>query len=141
MRRERARAVAARVIAPAPAADDRPAASNQASALQPMQGRVDGAGRQINLTARVRLIYRAIAVVFITAVILGAMRWREDCRLGIIGEVAFGAASAGYLHCRQHRSGDTQQASQRRKGTDFLFETGPLTLVPGAGFEPATSGL
>lgn len=53
-----------------------------------------------------RLFYGAIAVVFAMAVILAAMRRRDDYRLVIIGTVALGAASVGYLHRRRHRPGD-----------------------------------
>jgi hypothetical protein len=51
--------------------------------------------------------YRAITVVFTTAAILAAMRWRQDYYLFIIGAVAFTAATIGYQHRRRHRPGDT----------------------------------
>jgi hypothetical protein len=51
--------------------------------------------------------YRAITVVFATATILAAMRWRQDYYLFLIGAVAFTAATAGYQHRRRHRPGDT----------------------------------
>jgi hypothetical protein len=51
--------------------------------------------------------YRAITVVFVTATILAAMRWRQDYYLFIIGAVAFTAATIGYQHRRRHRPGDT----------------------------------
>ena len=54
-----------------------------------------------------RWYYRAITVVFITATALAAMRWRQDYYLFIIGAVAFAAATAGYLHRRLHRPGDS----------------------------------
>jgi hypothetical protein len=54
-----------------------------------------------------RWFYRAITVVFATAAILAAMRWRQDYRLVIIGAVAFTAATIGYQHRRRHRPGDT----------------------------------
>jgi hypothetical protein len=54
-----------------------------------------------------RWYYRAITVVFVTAAGLAAMRWRQDYHLFIIGAVAFTAATAGYLHRRRHRPGDT----------------------------------
>ena len=38
---------------------------------------------------------------------LAAMRWSQDYYLLIIGAVAFTAATAGYLHRRRHRPGDT----------------------------------
>jgi hypothetical protein len=51
--------------------------------------------------------YRAITVVFITATILAAMRWRQDYYLFILGAIAFTAATIGYQHRRRHRPGDT----------------------------------
>jgi hypothetical protein len=54
-----------------------------------------------------RWYYRAITVVFATATVLAAMRWRQDYYLFIIGAVAFTAATVGYLHRRRHRPGDT----------------------------------
>ncbi len=54
-----------------------------------------------------RWYYRAITAVFVTAVILAAMRWRQDYYLVIIGAVAFTAATVGYQHRRRHRPGDT----------------------------------
>ena len=54
-----------------------------------------------------RWFYRAITVVFATATILAAMRWRQDYHLFIIGAVAFTAATIGYQHRRRHRPGDT----------------------------------
>lgn len=54
-----------------------------------------------------RWYYRAITVVFGTAAILAAMRWRQDYYLVIIGAIAFTAATIGYLHRRRHRTGDT----------------------------------
>jgi hypothetical protein len=54
-----------------------------------------------------RWYYRAIAVVFITATILAAMRWRPDYYLFILGATAYTAATIGYLHRRRHRPGDT----------------------------------
>jgi hypothetical protein len=54
-----------------------------------------------------RWFYRAITVVFATATILAAMRWRQDYYLFIIGAVAFTAATIGYQHRRRRRPGDT----------------------------------
>src|SRR5215467_14530953 len=54
-----------------------------------------------------RWYYRAITVVFATATVLAAMRWRQDYYLFIIGAVAFAAATIGYQHRRRHRPGDT----------------------------------
>ena len=54
-----------------------------------------------------RWYYRAITTVFATATALAAMRWTQDWYLFILGAVAFTAATAGYLHRRRHRAGDT----------------------------------
>ena len=54
-----------------------------------------------------RWYYGAITVVFATATVLAAVRWRQDYYLFIIGVVAFAAATVGYLHRRRHRPGDT----------------------------------
>jgi hypothetical protein len=54
-----------------------------------------------------RWFYRAIAAVFATAAALAAMRWAQDWYLLVLGGVAFAAATAGYLHRRRHRPGDT----------------------------------
>jgi hypothetical protein len=53
-----------------------------------------------------RWYYRAITVVFATATVLAALRWRQDYYLFIIGTVAFTAATIGYQHRRRHRPGD-----------------------------------
>ena len=54
-----------------------------------------------------RWYYRSISVVFATAAILAAMRWRQDYYLLVIGAVAFAAATIGYQHRRRNRPGDT----------------------------------
>jgi hypothetical protein len=54
-----------------------------------------------------RWYYRAITVVFATATVLAALRWRQDHYLFLIGAVAFAAATIGYQHRRRHRPGDT----------------------------------
>ena len=54
-----------------------------------------------------RWYYRAITVVFATATVLAAMRWRQDYYLFIIGAMAFTAATIGYQHRRRRRPGDT----------------------------------
>lgn len=54
-----------------------------------------------------RWYYRAITVVFITVIVLAAMRWSQDYRLFILGAIAFTAATIGYQHRRRHRPGDT----------------------------------
>ena len=53
-----------------------------------------------------RWYYRALTVVFATATILAAMRWRQDYDLFLIGAVAFTAATIGVRHRRRHRPGD-----------------------------------
>jgi hypothetical protein len=53
-----------------------------------------------------RWYYRAITVLFATATVLAALRWRQDYYLFIIGTVAFTAATIGYQHRRRHRPGD-----------------------------------
>ena len=63
-----------------------------------------GSGRHIQAG---RWYYRAIGAVFVTATALAAMRWAQDWYLFILGAVAFTAATAGYLHRRRHRPGDT----------------------------------
>ncbi len=54
-----------------------------------------------------RWYYRAITIVFATATVLAALRWRQDYYLFIIGAIAFTAATIGYQHRRRHRPGDT----------------------------------
>ena len=54
-----------------------------------------------------RWYYRAITAVFATAAALAAMRWAQDWHLFLLGAVTFTAATAGYLHRRRHRPGDT----------------------------------
>ena len=54
-----------------------------------------------------RRYYRAITVVFVTATVLAAMRWRQDYYLFLIGAVAFTAATIGYQHRHRRRPGDT----------------------------------
>jgi hypothetical protein len=77
-----------------------------------------------------RWYYRAITVVFGTAAILAAMRWRQDYYLFIIGAVAFTAATIGYQHRRRHRPGDTGHiaamgASYIAMLTAFYVDNGP----------------
>jgi hypothetical protein len=54
-----------------------------------------------------RWFYRAITAVFVTAAALAAMRWAQDWYLFVLGAVAFTAATAGFLHRRYRRPGDT----------------------------------
>ena len=86
-----------------------------------------GSGRHIRAG---RWFYRAITVVFATATILAAMRWRQDYRLFLIGAVAFTAATVGYLHRRRHRPGDTGHIAGMGGGyiamlTAFYVDNGP----------------
>ena len=77
-----------------------------------------------------RWFYWAITVVFATATILTAMRWRQDYHLFIIGTVAFTAATIGYQHRRRHRPGDTGHiigmgAAYVAMLTAFYVDNGP----------------
>lgn len=54
-----------------------------------------------------RWYYRAISTVFATALVLTAIRPRQDYHLALIGLIAFAAATVGYQHRRRHRPGDT----------------------------------
>jgi hypothetical protein len=77
-----------------------------------------------------RWFYRAITVVFATATILAAMRWRQDYHLFSIGAVAFTAATIGYQHRRRHRPGDTGHitgmgAAYVAMLTAFYVDNGP----------------
>ncbi len=74
--------------------------------------------------------YRAITVVFATAAVLTAMRWRQDYHLLIIGAVAFAAAVTGVQHRRRHRAGDTGHivgmgAAYVAMLTAFYVDNGP----------------
>jgi uncharacterized membrane protein HdeD (DUF308 family) len=77
-----------------------------------------------------RFFYQAITVLFATAVVLAAMRWRQDYHLVIIGAVGFTAATIGYLHRRRHRPGDTGHIAGMGIGyiamlTAFYVDNGP----------------
>ena len=77
-----------------------------------------------------RWFYRAITVVFGTATVLAAMRWRQDYYLFIIGLAAFTAATIGYQHRRRHRPGDTGHIAGMGIGyvamlTAFYVDNGP----------------
>ena len=77
-----------------------------------------------------RWYYQAITVVFVTATVLAAMRWRQDYYLFIIGAVSFGAATVGYQHRRRHRPGDTGHivgmgAAYVAMLTAFYVDNGP----------------
>jgi hypothetical protein len=77
-----------------------------------------------------RWFYRAITVVFATATVLAAMRWRQDYYLFVVGAVAFTAATIGYQHRRRHRPGDTGHIAGMGVGyvamlTAFYVDNGP----------------
>lgn len=54
-----------------------------------------------------RRYYAALGVVFVTAVGLAALRWRQDGYLVALGALAVAAATYGILHRRRGRPGDT----------------------------------
>ena len=77
-----------------------------------------------------RWFYRAITVVFATAIALAIMRWRQDYYLVIIGAIAFTAATIGSQHRRRHRPGDTGHIAGMGIGytamlTAFYVDNGP----------------
>ncbi len=77
-----------------------------------------------------RWFYRAITVVFATAMALAIIRWRQDYYLAIIGAIAFTAATIGYQHRRRHRPGDTGHIAGMGIGytamlTAFYVDNGP----------------
>ena len=103
-----------------------------------------------------RWFYRAITVVFGTAIALAVMRWRQDYHLVIIGVIAFIAATIGYQHRRRHRPGDTGHIAGMGIGytamlTAFYVNNGPhlplwdrlptlaFWLVPSAVAAPLTA--
>jgi hypothetical protein len=77
-----------------------------------------------------RRYYLAITIVFATATVLAALRWRQDYYLFIIGAVAFTAATIGYQHRRRRRPGDTGHiagmgAAYVAMLTAFYVDNGP----------------
>lgn len=77
-----------------------------------------------------RWFYSAIAVVFASATALSIMRWRQDFHLFLLGAVAFGGASVGYLHRRRHWPGHTAHILGMGIGyvamlTAFYVDNGP----------------
>jgi hypothetical protein len=77
-----------------------------------------------------RWFYRTITVLFATAAVLAAMRWRQDYYLLIIGGIAFTAATIGYQHRRRRRPGDTGHIAGLGIGyiamlTAFYVDNGP----------------
>lgn len=104
-----------------------------------------GGGRHVHAG---RLYYRALIVVFGTALILAGLRPRQDWHLALIGAIAVAAAAVGVRHRRLHRPGDTGHiigmgASYAAMFTAFYVDNGPhlpvwdrlptiaLWLVPG----------
>src|SRR5690348_11851229 len=81
-----------------------------------------------------RWYYRAITAVFATAAALAAMRWAQDWYLLVLGATAFTAATAGYLHRRRHRPGDTGHIAGMGIAytamlTAFYVDNGPHLLL------------
>jgi hypothetical protein len=77
-----------------------------------------------------RIFFRSLVVVFLTAVMLTAMRPREDWYLAVIGAVALAAAWFGVRHRRQNRPGDTPHivamgAAFAAMLTAFYVDNGP----------------
>lgn len=86
-----------------------------------------GSARHVRLG---RWYYAAITVVFVTAAGLAALRWLEDWDLLLLGTLAYAAATAGYLHRRRHRPGNTGHivgmgASFAVMLTAFYVDNGP----------------
>src|SRR6266511_3173359 len=65
-----------------------------------------GSTAPVFLAVLVVHVAAALTVVFGTATVLAAMRWREDYHLFLIGTVAFGAAMVGYVARRRQWPGD-----------------------------------
>jgi hypothetical protein len=103
-----------------------------------------------------RWYYRALTVVFASALALTAMRPRQDYPLALIGLVAVTAATVGYLHRRRRRPGDTPHItgmglSYMAMLTAFYVDNGPhlplwdrlptvaFWLLPGAIVIPITA--
>lgn len=77
-----------------------------------------------------RVYYAALGVVFVTATVLAALRWRADAYLFLLGALAFAAATLGFLHRRRNRPGDTGHivgmgASFAVMLTAFYVDNGP----------------
>lgn len=86
-----------------------------------------GSARHVRLG---RWYCAAITVVFVTAVGLAALRWRQDWELLVLGTGAFAAATVGYLHRCRRRPGDTGHivgmgASYAVMLTAFYVDNGP----------------
>ena len=77
-----------------------------------------------------RCYYRAITIVVATALVLTAMRPRQDYQLAIVGLVAYGTAVIGYQHRRRHRPGDAPHITGMGMSyvamlTAFYVDNGP----------------
>jgi len=77
-----------------------------------------------------RWYLRVITIVFATAVVLTAIRPRQDYHLAIVGLVAYGAAVVGYQHRSRHRPGDAPHitgmgVSYVAMLTAFYVDNGP----------------
>jgi uncharacterized membrane protein len=77
-----------------------------------------------------RWYYCALGLVVASALVLTAMRPRENYHLALIGLVAFVAATIGYRHRRQHRPGDAPHitgmgVSYVAMLTAFYVDNGP----------------
>jgi hypothetical protein len=91
-----------------------------------------------------RWYYRAITTVFGTAIVLAAMRPRQDYHLALIGLVAYTAATLGYQHRRRHRPGDSPHIAGMGLSyiamlTAFYVDNGPHLPV-WTGCQPSPSG-
>jgi hypothetical protein len=64
------------------------------------------------------LYFRAVCVVFATALVLAVMRWPHDNHLAALGAVSFGGALVGYLARRRHWPGD--RAHILGMGTSYI---------------------
>ena len=76
-----------------------------------------------------RWYYAAITVVFATAAVLAALRWREDWDLFVLGALAYACATLGYLN-RRRRGGDgvhiaAMGVSYALMLTAFYVDNGP----------------
>jgi hypothetical protein len=64
------------------------------------------------------LYFRAVSVVFATALVLAGLRWPHDNYLAALGAVSFAGALIGYLSRRRHWPGD--RAHILGMGTSYI---------------------